>query len=1175
MWTSLLSIILVINELMASNTGKVISPAINFDSWIELYNPSDQAVDLGGLYLSDNAEDLKKWKMPSSIGTVPAKGFKVIWLGSNDIKDIQAPFKLDCDGGTVYLSDKSGELITSQDYPEALSRTSWARKTDGGEEWGWTDDATPEASNATARFASSRLAAPVPDTDSKMFTSSLTVKVNIPEGAKLMYTTDGSLPISLENVSPWTEYVKNGNCEGSDASCFVCRDGNSKSDVKRITDGVGVDGSRGVTVHSVANAAQDYTTQFFVYTPDHIWKTGEKYRFHMKVRADKAATIDVQAHKTPGDWTANGMLKGSYQVGTEWTEISYEGTVKADQTEQQEGWGWWTTTTYKLQTIAFNLNKNKSSDNDFYFDEISWESMDNDITSQESTTGEFKLTETTNLTFRLFRDGYLPSVPVTRSYIKNTNNYTLPVISIVGDKKFFTDPKIGFDCEGDGTNGKTGNGQNSPKNYNCDWDRPANFSYLSSDGKMLFNQDVNIAASGGYTRSQQFRSFKLKANKIFDGQNRFDYPFFPMKPYNRNKVLLIRNGGNDIWRHNARFIDPALETIIQRSGLDVDVQSYVPVIEYVNGQLRGVFNMREPNNDKFADANWGYDDEELDAFENLVMKNGDDEAIKRIFELGKNASDAAAYKELKTLLDIDEFTNYMAVTLFLYNDDWPDNNIKAYRSRNDGRYRFVSYDLDYAFKGCWKDGQGKSLDNPFKNFERFKDDKTAPRTSYNKDIVNLFLNLLNNDEYRQKFINTFCIVAGSVFEPTRANAIVDELLNNVKDMCKLMRNNGINDGHEPQNAATTIKNELKNRSDKFTNYMKQFTPMQLGSVSRQTVTLNVDTEGAQIFINDVAVPTGNVSMVNGQWSLFDGHLFAPVELTAKAPAGYRFAGWKKGSADYSDAETIDLPGDATVKLTATFTRLSDDEYKTQGITPVCINEVGAANGIYVNEYFKRNDWVELYNTTDAPIDVEGMYLSDNRDNPKKYQISKDDSQASTIIPAHDYLVVWCDKLEPKSQLHASFKLSAEGDTLLLTAADESWTDMFVYQEQKSDETTGRYPDGSNNIVSMNIPTIGRANMTSSYTYENDYTGIRDLTVETAAATLSIRYAAGNLFIESTVDDELEVRIVTLAGQSVATLPARLSGGRAEVSVAQLPAGVFMAHITDSKGHKAVCKFIKH
>ena len=541
MWTSILSVIVVINELMASNAGSVMSPATNFDSWVEFYNPSNQNVNLAGMYLCDDADH--SWQMPSNIGSIPAKGYKVVWMGSNDIKSNQAPFKLDCDGGTIILKDKNGTVVDNLQYPSAMSRTAYARTTDGGNEWGWTSTPTPEASNATSVFASERLEPPVVDKGSTIFKNSLSVKVTIPEGARLMYTTDGSLP-----AAP---------------------------------------------------------------------KSGTDYK------------------------------------GTEATK--------------------------------------------------------------ESKDGRFTFNNTTNLTLRLYKNGYLPSVPVTRSYIKTSSNYTLPIISIVGDKKYFTDPKIGIDCDGDGTNGKVASYTGgSPRNYAQEWDRPVNFSYISSDGEMLFNQDANIKISGGYTRTQQYRSFKLKASKVFDGQNRYDYPFFPQKPYNRHKTLLIRNGGNDIWRHNARFIDPALETIIQRSGIDVDVQSYVPVIEYVNGKLRGVFNMREPNNDDYAYANWGYDDEEIDAFENLTIKNGDDEAIKRIFELGKKINNEGAYEELQTLLDIDEFTNYMAVTFFLYNDDWPDNNMKAYRSRNDGRYRFISFDLDYAFKGCWSDSEN----NPFTNFAR-------------------------------------------------------------------------------------------------------------------------------------------------------------------------------------------------------------------------------------------------------------------------------------------------------------------------------------------------------------------------------------------------------------------------------------------------------------------------
>ena len=1132
MWTSILSVIVVINELMASNAGVEMSPATNFDSWIELYNPTEQSINLAGMYLSDDETNLKRWQMPSDMGTIPAKGFKVVWLGSNDIKDNQAPFKLDCDGGTIYLSDKNGQLVTSQTYPEAFSRTSYARTTDGGDEWSWTSTPTPEATNATAIFANERLNAPVIDKGSTLFKNSLSVKVTIPEGTRLMYTTDGSLPSAPkgddEEASPWTDFIVNGNCEGTDATCLVSRDADGNGDVERIVDGAGCNGSRGIKIHSTANAANDWSAQLFVYTPNHVWQSGEKYRFRMMVRADKAARITTQTHGAPHSYITNNIMDGSYDITTQWQEISYEGTITDSQTGASYDYWSGQSTAGKMQSIVFNLNVDKK-DNYYYFDNVSWELFTGDEqvveACKESKDGLFTFDNTTNLTVRLFKDGYLPSVPVTRSYIKTSSDYTLPIISIVGDKKFFTDPKIGFDCDGDGTNGKTGNGQSSPKNYNMDWDRPVNFSYIGTDGKMLFNQDVNISASGGYTRSQRYRSFKLKSNKVFDGQNQFDYPFFPQKPYIRSKVILVRNGGNDIWRHNARFLDPALETIIQRSGIDLDVQSYVPVIEYVNGELRGVLNMREPNNDKFAYANFGYDDEELDAFENLTMKNGDNEVINRIFQLGQQATDNNSYEELKTLIDIDEFTNYMAATLFLYNDDWPDNNIKAYRSRLDGRYRFISFDLDYAFKGCWD----YSEDNPFTTFAKFKDDN-APRPSYNKDIVNLFLNLLKNNDYRQKFITTFCLMGGSVFEPNVASDIVDELLAKVQPMCQLMKQQQrINDGHDPDRAATTIKNSLNGRASLMADYMKQFSAFGLSSTAKRAIEVSTDTEGATLTINGLHVP----------YAYFNGYLFGTVSLEAKAPAGYRFTSWMKDGKQYATTASISLTGTSAANMKACFTALTTDEKAAQGLTPVRINEVSAANGIYVNEYFKRNDWIELYNTTDEPVNVDGMYLSDNEKKPLKYQISS--LYTSPVIPAHGHLIIWCDKQESLSQLHASFKLDADGGCVILTAADESWSDRLDYTAHTSDQTVGRYPDGSSDIFVMNVPTIAQANIATSYLVaveQPDLTGID---------------------IAQTSSAKSQTTIYNLAGQPVAT---------------PKPGVCYIARITDAQGRTKTIKFIQ-
>ena len=941
--------------------------------------------------------------------------------------------------------------------------------------------------------------------------------------------------------------------------------------------------------------------------------------------------------------------------------------------------------------------------------------------SQRSVYGVFSVKNTTNYVFRLFRDGYLPSVPVTRSYIQTSNRYSIPVVSIVGDKKYFTDPKIGIDCEGDGTNGKTGNGQDVPRNYNMPWDRPVNFSYIGPDGEMVFNQDVNISISGGWSRSYSIRSFKLKGNKVFDGQNHFDFPFFAQKPYIRNKTLLLRNGGNDTYLHHSRFMDPAMHTIVQRSGIDLDVQAYEPVVEYVNGKCRGILNLREPNNDKFAYANFGYDDEEIDMFENSEFKLGDNGVFNRIIELGNHINNVGAYDELKLLLDIDEFTNYMAVELFLANDDWPGNNVKGYRSQQDGRYRFILFDLDTAF------GQHSSTRDPFTRLENYT----------STQFVRLFLNLLGHSEYRKHFIDSFCLVAGSVFDKTRVAAIIDELAGRIRPVLQQ-----VNDSYTPDDAVSFIKRQLETRQDEMNNCMQQFKYMNLTGVRRQNVKLAADVPGADLFINGKEVP----------YATFSGPLYAPVTLEAKAPAGYTFSGWRqlsgssvqllktndtwkyydKGqlpaenwqSVSYNDGAwasgqaplgynmtgvkttigygsnsqekypttyfrklftlnaapssndsfelnyqvddgfvvwingqeagrvnmpggavgydtfsstwagsepltgtlnlspslfgkgrniiavevhntsytssdlfwacelftsvgttssestlttpVIDLPEGSRLSLTACFTPLTDAERLAQGLKPVCINEVSAANGVYVNDYFKRNDWIELYNTTDKDIDVQGMYLSDNTEKPKKFQISKMDG-VSTVIPAHGYLIVWCDKLDPLSQLHASFKLDADGGDVLLTAADESWSDRISYTSMRSDETIGRYPDGSSHIVTMSMPTIAKANITGSYATEvvqPDMTGIHELAVD-ATMGLSLHSVANRLIVRSTLPvAATRMTICNLDGRALDTQAIDLTNGYAELSLDGLSSGCYIARLSDGNGHSATCKFIK-
>ena len=143
--------------------------------------------------------------------------------------------------------------------------------------------------------------------------------------------------------------------------------------------------------------------------------------------------------------------------------------------------------------------------------------------------------------------------------------------------------------------------------------------------------------------------------------------------------------------------------------------------------------------------------------------------------------------------------------------------------------------------------------------------------------------------------------------------------------------------------------------------------------------------------------------------------------------------------------------------------------------------MSAGNSVFINDYYKKNDWIELYNTTSQDIDLAGMYLTDNPDNLQKYQITALETEGSTIIPAHGFKVIWADKLNPMTQLHASFKLAnADNECVILSAEDLSWSDCLTYSAHSGEETVGRYPDGGRSVYHMTRPTIGTRNTLTTY-----------------------------------------------------------------------------------------------
>lgn len=77
------------------------------------------------------------------------------------------------------------------------------------------------------------------------------------------------------------------------------------------------------------------------------------------------------------------------------------------------------------------------------------------------------------------------------------------------------------------------------------------------------------------------------------------------------------------------------------------------------------------------------------------------------------------------------------------------------------------------------------------------------------------------------------------------------------------------------------------------------------------------------------------------------------------------------------------------------------------------------------------DWFIIENKSDFEISLEGFYMSDNSKKPKKWSFPN-----GLKIGSHQRLKIWADdKVSINNEIHCSFKLSSEGETLFLVAPD--------------------------------------------------------------------------------------------------------------------------------------------
>lgn len=180
---------------------------------------------------------------------------------------------------------------------------------------------------------------------------------------------------------------------------------------------------------------------------------------------------------------------------------------------------------------------------------------------------------------------------------------------------------------------------------------------------------------------------------------------------------------------------------------------------------------------------------------------------------------------------------------------------------------------------------------------------------------------------------------------------------------------------------------------------------------------------------------------------------------------------------------------------------------------VVINEYSCSNiNGPTDAYCDQEDWIELYNSSGAAVDLTGYFLSDNDNNLFKWEIP------SGSVPANGYKMVYCTgrNLVNGSQYHPNFRLTqTKNEWIILTRPNGVVADSLqIVHLTKKDHSVGRQTNGAVNWMLFTTPTPGATNVGAVPFYEPTpvmsvaagfYTSMQSVSITCSDAAATIRY----------------------------------------------------------------------
>jgi len=543
-----------------------------------------------------------------------------------------------------------------------------------------------------------------------------------------------------------------------------------------------------------------------------------------------------------------------------------------------------------------------------------------------------------------------------------STRYPLPVVSLVTDSLSLFDHETGIYIPGKRYEDHSFNPPWGFPHANYfyrgeDWERPASFEFFESGGERVLAHDIGIRIHGSMSRALAMKSLRLYARGEY-GTSRFEHAFFdhpdahprhgerPLADKHRDPSynrLVLRNSGQDFYRYTTLFRDPMIQGLVDH--LNFDTQSYRAAIVFINGEYWGIMNIRERYDRHYLARAHDIDPDRIDYMSGFAtVKEGSSAHFfaYRDYLSQHDITDSVHYAHIGTLLDIDNFIDYNIANIYANNRDWPGNNRDYFRHQTefdpdagpgrDGRWRYLLIDTDYSFGH-----QGtppRPHDDTYVNMLAVATGKLDIRNVPNPAWSTMELRtLLENDQFRSKFINRFAGLMNTVFSPAYVVGHIshyEQLLEPVieehisrwsypptlsawRSHIRVMDYFGT---HRAHHVRLHMMEQFEELEDTVRVHLDVANIAQ-GAGGGHSAGGNSQFAGGHIRIHDLDIhpDTPGVPEQAYPWTGIYFRDF-PVELAAIPAEGFRFAGWMEFS-DHPDSVLQIIP-DGDIGVTALF-----------------------------------------------------------------------------------------------------------------------------------------------------------------------------------------------------------------------------------------------------------------